>query len=136
MDNKIKGKIIFNNYRVKKVTFDLNPEYNQEEVKIDFDILANIEISEDKDSMVVEVILNIFKNAIENHYPFSMELIIEGIFTINPDEKDEAVDKYQANAMAILFPYIRSLVSTYTANSNVTPLILPTININKYLKKK
>ena len=31
--------------------------------------------------------------------------------------------------MAILFPYIRALVSTFTANANVPPLILPPINV-------
>lgn len=135
MENTNKGVIVFNNYRVKNVIFELNSEYNQEEVNIDFDIKANVKISENSDSMIVEMKLNIFKDAIEKHYPFTMELVIEGMFTINPEEKGNVIEKYQGNAMAILFPYARSLVSTYTANSNVSALILPTININKYLKK-
>lgn len=32
-------------------------------------------------------------------------------------------------------PYVRALVSSFTANANVTPLILPTVNINKLLDK-
>ena len=42
----------------------------------------------------------------------------------------------EKNAVTILFPYLRSLVSTYTANSNVDPLILPPINVVKYIEQK
>ena len=40
----------------------------------------------------------------------------------------------KANAIAILYPYVRAIISTYTANANITPLILPTINVNKLIK--
>ena len=40
----------------------------------------------------------------------------------------------KANAIAILYPYVRAIVSTYTANANITPLILPPINVNKLIK--
>ena len=39
-------------------------------------------------------------------------------------------------AIAILFPYLRAIVSTYTANANVVPVILPAMNINAYMRKK
>lgn len=45
-------------------------------------------------------------------------------------------DHAEANAIAILFPYIRAIVSTYTAHANIVPVILPPMNINAYLKKK
>lgn len=35
------------------------------------------------------------------------------------------------NAPAIMFPYIRSYVSTITALSGMAPIILPTINVSK-----
>ena len=35
-----------------------------------------------------------------------------------------------------MYPYLRALVSTYTANSNVLPLILPAINVNAMLEEK
>lgn len=45
-------------------------------------------------------------------------------------QKEELTTK---NTVAILFPYIRALVSNYTANANVPPLILPPINVSKIL---
>ena len=57
--------------------------------------------------------------------------------TIQNDEKEEIKESYiEKNSVSILFPYLRSIVSTYTANSNVNTTILPTINVIKYLEKK
>lgn len=43
---------------------------------------------------------------------------------------------FEKNAIAILFPYLRAIVSTYTVNANVAPILLPAMNINEYLRKK
>ncbi|WP_083599506.1 protein-export chaperone SecB [Caloranaerobacter azorensis] len=36
----------------------------------------------------------------------------------------------------MLFPYLRSLITTITANAGVKPIILPPININALLEEK
>ena len=69
-------------------------------------------------------------------YPFEMSVEIEGYFKGNLEDKDQDIAQYSKNAVAILFPYVRALVSTFTANANVTPLILPTVNVNKLLGKE
>ena len=33
------------------------------------------------------------------------------------------------NCLAILFPYLRALISSYTALANVSPILIPAINI-------
>ena len=35
----------------------------------------------------------------------------------------------EINAVSILFPYIRSLITTITANVNIPPVVLPPMNI-------
>lgn len=40
MDKINRGVITFDSYKVKKVSFNINEEYNQEEVNIDLDITA------------------------------------------------------------------------------------------------
>ena len=35
-----------------------------------------------------------------------------------------------------MYPYLRAIVSTYTASANVSPVILPAINVNAMLKNK
>lgn len=49
---------------------------------------------------------------------------------------DEKLQNFETNAIAILFPYMRAIISTYTANANLAPVILPPMNINAYLKRK
>lgn len=57
-----------------------------------------------------------------------------GFFRVE-DENNE-VDKFKPNAVAIMYPYIRAIVTNYTANANVNPLILPVININALIRDK
>ena len=47
---------------------------------------------------------------------------LTGYFT--EENNDENIN-FEPNAIAILYPYVRSIVSIYTINSNVNGLILP-----------
>lgn len=38
---------------------------------------------------------------------------------------------FYINCIAILFPYVRSYISTITVQSNIKPIILPTLNLTK-----
>lgn len=128
-----KGVISFEGYDVKSVNFKLNDDYDGSDVTIDMGVGVSISYNTEEQKMIVNLDLIIFENAEENNYPFEMSLSLRGYFGLS-DEKEENLKKYRANAVAILFPYARALVSTYTANSNVSPLILPTVNINKMLR--
>lgn len=57
-------------------------------------------------------------------YPFSIKLSIRGNFVTSQFD-----DRLIPNALAIMFPYLRSLISTLTAQSGIAPFILPTFNI-------
>ena len=81
--------------------------------------------------MYVKLEVEIFKKTEEP--PFTMKVVMEGFFEMIGVDK---IEKYKANAIAIMYPYLRALVSTYTANSNVLPLILPAINVNAMLEEK
>ena len=121
---EIKSALIFKRYVVNNYTF-------KEGEKINFRIKD--EIKKQKDKMEVKLMVNIFENAKENSYPFEMEIHITGYFEI---ENDNENINFMPNAIAILYPYVRAIVSTYTASANVNPLILPTINVNAMLKNK
>lgn len=82
--------------------------------------------------MAVEMTIKIFDDE-KMEYPFRLEVIVVGQFEIDGDVKNN-VREFQANAVAILFPYVRALVTNCTANANVVPLILPTINTNNLVK--
>ncbi|HCQ3487930.1 TPA: protein-export chaperone SecB [Staphylococcus aureus] len=84
------------------------------EEKTKFNIRLNIEIGDEN-----------FIN-----YDFFVSVSIIGDF-----ETDENIDSdLVPNAIAILFPYLRSLISDLTSKGNKKPLILPPINVNDLLK--
>lgn len=132
--NKINSILRFDNYIVDRAVFKNNPEFEGDEIDIQFDIEPQFQISEKKDSMIVLLEVDIFKDAIQNNYPFEMSIALVGMFQL--EGMDDNIEKFKMNAVAILYPYVRSLVTSFTANSNITPLILPTINVNKLIKEK
>lgn len=64
-----------------------------------------------------------------------MKVTIKGYFSIDAEEAHIDVRMFEQNAIAILFPYLGAIVSIYTANANVAPVILPAMNINVYMRK-
>jgi len=68
--------------------------------------------------------------------PFTVYAEIGGIFKlfgVTPEEQNTAL---QANVSAILFPYLRSTVSTVMALSGVKPIVLPVINVDKLFSEE
>ena len=122
-DSEMNGSINFEGYKILKASFDLNTEFSSDKpIDMSIGLGHNYQI-EDTD-MRVQLSVKVFEDAKNNDLPFELLLTIEGV-----DAK-----KFVPNAWAILYPYIRAVVSSYTALANVTPLFLPTININNYLK--
>lgn len=135
MEGNVKSSLKFVDYCVDYIKFQNNPRFNSTEVKIDCDFTPEFDFADSNKNMIVKLNAEVFKNAQENNYPFEMEVSIIGFFELNGDV-DENIKKYETNALAILFPYIRSLITSFTANSNVMPLIIPAININKLIESK
>lgn len=47
----------------------------------------------------------------------------------NPIAIEDIPDFFYPNSIAIIFPYVRAMVSTLTLQANIQPIILPTINL-------
>lgn len=132
----MKSQLRFIDYIVEKVEFYNNFNDN-EDVDLDFDISSEIELSGDEDNIfLTRLNIEIFRDAKKNGYPFSMNLTISGIFEFENIDEEMKKSFMEVNSVAILFPYARAIVSSYTANSNVTPLILPAINVVNYIRNK
>lgn len=130
MDKSIKSKLSFLNYKVEEVKFKNNNEFknNGEPINIDFNIKYKTNINDNR--MDVELIVKVFEEMKKNNYPFQLETKVIGKFMI----QGEDIRRFEINAIAILYPYIRAIISTYTANSNIPTLILPPINVNKLIE--
>ena len=124
---KLESSLQFHNYRVNRVVFESNESFTEGTVNVDFSI--NREVAIELPNASVTLSIDVFKDAKEKNYPFSMSLSITGYFTIEGESEETAQKLAEMNTVAILYPYIRSIVTTYTAQANVSPLILPTINV-------
>ncbi|WP_338595627.1 protein-export chaperone SecB [Clostridium baratii] len=125
----------FENYIVENVEFKVNLDYSGSDKEIEIDLDNNYKLEGDNFCSILE--LEIFPKAEENDYPFNMKIKMIGLFKVDSFEKEAVKNSYiERNSIAILFPYLRAIVSTYTANSNIGTTILPPINVIKYLEDK
>ena len=131
-DNK--SVLRFEKYIVDKVYYKTNESCMNEAEEIDLSFDFETKAKYENNQMVIELVATIFQNAEENNYPFEMEVVLKGYFRVKGIQND--IKLFEKNAIAIMFPYLRAIVSTYTANANVAPVLLPAMNINEYFRKK
>ncbi len=130
--DKIKSKLSFINYKVKEVVLKQNENFQNSgnPINIEFELGHRTDIKDN--TMKIDLIIDIFKDAEEKNYPFKMKVVLGGTFRVEGDD----IKVFEMNAIAILYPYVRAIVSTYTSNSNMPTLILPPINVSNYFKSK
>lgn len=131
----MKSSLKFKDYVVHNIEFRNNIEFTNKEVKLDFDIDSEIDFVNENEFML-GLQLELFRDAEENDYPFNFKIEIIGMFEIEADTEQERMNYAEKNAVAILFPYVRALITTFTSASNVQPIILPPINVVSYLNNK
>lgn len=118
-----KEKIMFTGYDIQK--FSLNkdeniPKYKQGNLNIKKKILKNSE-KENLYCLVIELEINT-KDA-------TISLTINGYFDIPKNVEDEVKSYFlKVSAPAIVYPYIRTIISDITAFDSGETVILPIIN--------
>ena len=74
-----------------------------------------------------------FKNTAENPFPFDLIATIALITKIEGTIDEKTLDDYlNKNCVQILFPYLRSSVTSLTSASLMTPLVLPIIDASNF----
>ncbi|MDK0942049.1 protein-export chaperone SecB [Clostridium perfringens] len=131
----MKSKLNFKEYIVNNIEFNNNLNFLDGPVTIDFDIDSEVNFINETE-FLLGLQIEVFREAEKNNYPFNFKAEIIGSFEIDTDDQEEKENLAEKNAVAILFPYVRALISTYTSISNVQPIILPPINVVGYLQQK
>lgn len=127
----------FNDYIVDKIDISVSTEFLNEE-KSDVSIKPNFfaEIIRNNDDKAMVVLSFDLENG-SNNLPFEIHTSIVGLFELSSNEYTEEmyISLLKNNAVAILFPYLRSLISDLTMKLNVSnTLVLPSMNIVELLK--
>jgi len=134
--------INFEDYKVTKMQFIENDDFElkqqSEPIELDHEINFNIYKKDNLDEAIVELTIKVGGLDLDVE-PFFLTVTIKGIFTFNAseDKLSNGFDTYlKGNALAILFPYVRQIISMLTSMSNSYPTyIMPTINIVKVLEE-
>ncbi|WP_154840627.1 protein-export chaperone SecB [Clostridium paraputrificum] len=112
-----------NDVYVENINFIRNVSYSQKDADLEFRIGAGTDEGENE-LYKVSIKVEIYDTKSSD---FKISAVVVGIFK----SKGEFLQK---NAMAILFPYVRSFLTTLTAQSGIKPIILPPINFNALLE--
>ncbi|WP_425622473.1 protein-export chaperone SecB [Brevibacillus borstelensis] len=89
---------------------------------------------EQSDSAYIELGIEIGDSELM-HSSYYVYARILGYFSLTGDISDpkERDTYFRINAVAILYPYLRSLISDLTSRGTESPIILPTMNIQKMM---
>ncbi len=108
---------------------------NELELKDDFKLsFINKYSEEDENSFVVAFSLSISSEEED----FVLELEYLGFFSTDEPISEDFKESHfpSMNAPAIAYPFLRSFINTVTVNSNLNPVILPTINFQELVRQK
>lgn len=130
--------IIFRDFIITKASYTKNYNFNIETEEVNAKTSFECEINENEDNAIVKLITQ-SGNLEDKSSPFQVNVEIEGLFEFVESESEGLrFEEYLTNnAVAILFPYIRSTISELTAKSNEFPVLnLPIINVARMLKEE
>lgn len=132
----------FKEYHVVESIYLFDPFFQEEESKKDKEISPvfhySIELNPktNRDAWItLSVIMG--DETLEGE-DFFVRVRIMGRFIIRSEEEideDQIMRFYKINAVSILYPYLRSLVSDISSKGSRPPIILPTLNIVAVMEK-
>ena len=135
MSKNIISSLKFKDYIVEEISYKANSIFENDKVTLDFSINSDVE-QIDETKFAVSLGINVFEDYQEKNYPFNMIVKITGFFEVNNVSEEVKLAFIEKNSVTILFPYLRALITTYTSTANIQPLILPPMNISKYIEQK
>lgn len=125
-----KPVIEFKGYRITNIDYRVFPSLEELEY-LDLEngeMAVWVGLSEDKKEAEIKITSQVVD---ENHLR-GITLEISGQFYVNIEEN---ISEYLAvNGTAILYPYVRSVISILTSLDNENAIILPTLNTNNLVE--
>ena len=135
--------ISFHDYWIDKMCFEKNRAMHRKyDGQLDFKLEINYEPKEN--GLLVSLGVQLYdRDFSHKELPFYLDVVVTGEFSVNHQgvEKiglDEVAVRsaLKANTVAILFPYVRSIISSLTLMANEEAVILPPINTFELIKEK
>lgn len=129
------GIVSFLGYSLREINFSKNDYFKGGKVNLDLKISKNSTYIDNK-RVRMNLNVKLFSDVVDNNYPFTLAFVISGLFqyreiNIEVDNNRELIEKMMID---ILYPYIRTIVTSILTTANMPPLFLPTINVNQLIK--
>lgn len=120
-----KATFRFEGYKILRSNFEKRTNEEGREISIGFNPRGIISKSESTFELEVDVVTK------DDNDSFEVNLTAVGSFSFANLELDgdNLNPFFLINAPALLFPYVRAYITTLTALSGISPVILPTINL-------
>jgi len=116
------------------IQFETNKEYNFED-PISLEISNSINVIRNSDGnphqAIVTLTVGVFTSKELKEVPFKIEMGIEGYFAWDEELQNNTMlldNMLKQNSPAILYSYLRPLITMITAEADMPPLVMPLMN--------
>jgi len=130
----------FEGYVVKDFSFRLNPNCNfddkiSQKLKFNFSF-EHVQIGPERFEVQVKTAIN-DPDFSKGNAPFYLDSKVAGYYKIKNFDLDSETHRalVEKNTIAILFPFIRSMIAHCTAEFQIPPVSLPVMNIVEIYEK-
>lgn len=118
-------------YSVINFSYSINKDFSSKEETLQIPFkFTNVITGINEDNFSIDIISKIE----EAGFPFVLNCTIRAVF--NVEKWEENKEQNEMTALTILFPYMRTLVTTLTSAAEVQPIILPVMNIVELVKSQ
>lgn len=111
-------------YKVDRIDFVSTLE-NGSKIALSNKYSYNVQYAKDRNMARSEFDLSVFDK--DHPDKFGIHVVVVGIFAYNPQEKKEVI---HTESFKMLFPYVKALITTVTANCGIKPILIPNIDID------
>ncbi|GGD22938.1 protein-export chaperone SecB [Pontibacillus salipaludis] len=136
MEESTESALVFRDYFINSFDYKRSEHAHFSDdtaIELSFDLSAHAGMNEEKDSLKLLIGCTIFEEEFsQGNAPFYLEANITGFFDCKGSFD---IENFEYNAIAILLPYLRSFITSYTSQAGIAPVILPPINVYNAFRK-
>lgn len=126
MKEIIKSMLQLEKMAFEEIQFNRDTSASVQDMDYDMDFTRDVGTVEDGNHFVVRLTANL-RSKIPD--VIKVKITLTGYFTCFCDDEHLKEKLINYNSVAILFPYIRSQISLITAQPDLSPVVLPPVNI-------
>lgn len=119
------------NYRLLNITTKSLEFINRAKEGINYELKPKVTkkiIVSDNSIYELHMFFRVNSDIVDNAAPFEMNLEIAGLFELVDGETKDIDSFMNSNAVGIIFPYLRSIISNVMSSMMLPPIILPIVD--------